>query len=50
MKIAMQTGGADERYGIDGSYRLIAECGFDAVDANIDYLVRGADIKAIPHR
>ena len=45
MKIAMQTGGADERCGIDGAYRLIAECGFDAADANIDYLVRGADIK-----
>lgn len=45
MKIAVQTGGPQHAYGIDGGYRLIAECGFDAVDANIDTLVQAADFK-----
>ncbi|MBR6498918.1 MAG: sugar phosphate isomerase/epimerase [Clostridia bacterium] len=44
-KIAVQTGGPEERYGIDGAYRLIKECGFDAVDANVDHLLTGKDIK-----
>lgn len=38
MKIAVQTGGPEEQMGIDGAYKLIAECGFDAVDANVDHL------------
>ena len=39
IKLSVQTGGPEEALGIDGAYRLIAECGFDAVDANIDHLV-----------
>lgn len=51
IRISVQTGGAEEAlgidgaYNIDGAYRLIAESGFDAVDANIDHLVSGADIR-----
>ena len=43
-KIAVQTGGPEELYGIDGAYRIVKEAGFDAVDANIDHLMSGADI------
>lgn len=46
MKIAVQTGGPSERMGLDAAYRLIRETGFDAVDANVDHLVTGADIRA----
>lgn len=45
MKIAVQTGGPSERIGVDATYRLIKEAGFDAVDANIDHLLSGADIR-----
>ena len=50
MKIAVQTGGPEERYGIKDAYRVIAEAGFDAVDANVDHLFRWDDImqKKIP--
>ncbi|MCR5041762.1 MAG: sugar phosphate isomerase/epimerase [Clostridia bacterium] len=44
-KIAVQTGGPEERFGIDATYRKIAEWGFDAVDANIDHLLDGDDIR-----
>ena len=44
-KIAVQTGGPEEVYGIDGAYRLIKECGFDAVDANVDHLLSGRNIR-----
>lgn len=44
MKIAIQTGGAVSRYGIDGAYRLFKECGFDAVDMNLDSLFPPSDI------
>lgn len=43
-RIAVQTGGPEERYGIDGAYRKIAEWGFDAADANIDHLLTWSDI------
>lgn len=45
MKISVQTGGPEERFGVDRAYRLIAECGFDAVDTNIDLLASGNDIR-----
>ena len=50
MKIAVQTGGIQEHYGLDGTYRLVRQCGFDAVDANLDHLVSYSDIcqKRIP--
>ena len=38
-KIAVQTGGPAEALGLDEAYRMIAEWGFDAVDANIDHLL-----------
>ena len=41
MRIGVQTAGMEEIYGTDGAYRLIAECGFDAADANIDLLLPG---------
>ena len=44
MKIAVQTGGPEERLGVDATYRLVKEAGFDAVDANIDHLVSGRDL------
>ena len=45
MKIAVQTGGPEERLGIDSTYRMIAECGFDGVDASLDHLATGAEIR-----
>lgn len=45
MKIAVQTGGPEERIGIDAAYRLIAECGFDGVDASLDHLASCAEIR-----
>ena len=46
IRIAVQTGGPEEAYGIDGAYRVIKEAGFDAVDANVDHLLSGGDIRA----
>lgn len=45
IRIAVQTGGPEELLGIDGAYRLISEAGFDGVDANIDHLLSGRDIR-----
>jgi len=49
-QIAVQTGGLEELFGIEGAYQKIKEAGFDAVDANIDHLMSGRDIleKRIP--
>ena len=44
-KISVQTGGAEELFGIDGAYRVISEAGFDAVDVNLDHLLSGGDIR-----
>ena len=43
-RIAGQTGGPVNVYGIDGTYRKVAEWGFDAVDANLDHLLPYGDI------
>ena len=43
-KISVQTGGPEERLGIDPTYKKVAEWGFDAVDANIDHLLSGGNI------
>ena len=45
MKIAVQSGGMEERLGIDGTYRMIKESGFDGVDVNLDHLFRGHEIR-----
>ncbi|MBQ2817997.1 MAG: sugar phosphate isomerase/epimerase [Clostridia bacterium] len=45
-KIAVQTGGVEERFGIKECYKIIKEAGFDAADANIDHLFSYADIVA----
>ena len=37
-KIAVQSGGPEELYGIDAAYRMIGEAGFDGIDANLDLL------------
>lgn len=44
-KIAVQTGGLEQLYGTEGTYRAIREAGFDAVDANINRLFFGAAIR-----
>jgi len=49
MKIGVQTGGAEEIYGVDGTYQLIKESGFDAVDVNLDHLLTGGQIHAGEH-
>ena len=38
-KIAIQTSGPSQALGLDQAYRLIAEIGFDGVDANVDHLL-----------
>ena len=42
--IGVQTAGPTELYGIDGAYRVIREAGFDAVDVNLDDLLRYQEI------
>lgn len=44
-KISVQSGGIEEKHGIDGAYRIMKEAGFDATDANVDHLMSGADIR-----
>ena len=46
MKIGIQTGGAEEIYGVDQTYKLVKESGFDAVDVNLDHLLTGSQIRA----
>lgn len=38
IKLSVQTGGIEEVYGIDGTYQLIKEAGFEAADVNLDHL------------
>ena len=45
MKIAVQTGGILDHFGIDEGFRIIKEAGFDAVDFNIDHCLSGYNIK-----
>ena len=45
IRIAVQTGGP-AMLGEENAYRVIAEAGFDAVDANVDHLLTGSDIRA----
>ncbi|MBR5006455.1 MAG: sugar phosphate isomerase/epimerase [Clostridia bacterium] len=45
MKIGVQTGGLEERFGIEGTYQIVKEAGFDAVDVNLDHLFAGHDIR-----
>ena len=45
MNIAVQTGGMQERIGIDSTYRLVKEAGFDAADVNLDHLFGGGNIR-----
>lgn len=44
-RIALQTGGPEERLGVDETYRRVREWGFDAVDANIDHLLPYGQIR-----
>ena len=48
-KIGVQTGGAEELFGIDGAYRVIKEAGFDAVDVNLDHMLGGDLIRKGEH-
>ena len=45
-RIAVQTGGAQRVLGIEEAYRVIKEAGFDAVDANVDFLFDTNDVRA----
>lgn len=47
--ISVQTGGAEEIYGIDGAYKVIKEAGFDAVDVNLDHLLSPTEISDGKH-
>ena len=49
IKLSVQTGGIEEIYGVDGTYRLVKESGFDAVDVNLDHLLPSMEIKAGKH-
>ena len=44
IKISVQSSGPEEVLGVDAAYRLIKECGFDAVDANVDHFMEYGDI------
>ena len=45
MKISVQTGGPEEIFGVDETYRKIKDWGFDAVDASLDHLLSCGDIR-----
>jgi len=47
--IGVQTGGIKEHFGIDETYRLVKECGFDAVDVNLDNMLGGDKIRKMEH-
>ena len=44
--ISVQLGGVVERFGVEESYRMIREAGFDAVDVNPLPILTGAEIRA----
>ncbi len=46
IRIAVQTGGPQSRFSMDETYRKIRDWGFDAVDANVDMLLPGSEIKS----
>ena len=46
MKIAVQTGGIVNRFGVEEGFRMIREAGFEAVDANLDHWLTHVQIKA----
>lgn len=49
IKLGVQTGGMEEILGIDGTYRLMKECGFDAADVNLDHLLLPPQINQGQH-
>ena len=44
-KIGVQTGGIEELVGIEETYRLVKEAGFDAVDVNLDHLLTVSSLR-----
>lgn len=48
-KIGVQTGGIEEHFGVEETYRLVKEAGFDAVDVNLDHLLDGGQIARHEH-
>ena len=44
LPITVQTGGLEDKYGVDTAYRMIKEAGFDGVDANICAVVPCEDL------
>ncbi len=44
IKLGVQTGGIEEIMGVDGTYKLVKESGFDAVDVNLDHLLYPKEI------
>ena len=49
IQIGVQTGGPEKYYGVDDSYRIIAEAGFDGVDANVDHLLTSKQVREKLH-
>ena len=45
MKISVQTGGMSERFGVEETYRLIRESGFEGVDANLDHVFSSGEVR-----
>lgn len=43
-RIGIQTGSLCTLFGVDGAYRMIKEAGFQAVDANLDAMMRYQDV------
>ncbi len=49
IRIGVQTGGIEEKLGVEETYRLVKEAGFDAVDVNLDHLLTPAEIRQRKH-
>ncbi len=49
IKVGVQTGGLERYHSVDDSYRIIAECGFDGVDANVDHLLTSKQAREKMH-
>ncbi|MBR6570854.1 MAG: sugar phosphate isomerase/epimerase [Clostridia bacterium] len=48
-KIGVQTGALREIFGIEKTYQMVKEAGFDAVDVNLDHLLVGSQIRKGEH-
>jgi|LSQX01.2.fsa_nt_gb sugar phosphate isomerase/epimerase len=45
MRISIQTGDIVDRLGFEVGYKMIADCGFEAIDWNLDHALKSSDLR-----